>query len=110
MEEESKPDVLHTVPPNIDGETWAKVQQKWAEVEERKIDAYLEFGEKLLEQFSKYYLQKTSKIAWPVYILVGISILASAILTGLGKMSGETFAFLMGTVVGYLISVLSKHT
>mgnify|MGYP000453931800 CR=1 FL=1 len=45
----------------------------------------------------------------PAYVLIGAVVIGAIILTWLGKVSGETFAFLMGTVVGYIISLLAKH-
>jgi hypothetical protein len=37
---------------------------------------------------------------------VGIIFLVTAFLTYLGKIGGETFSFVAGTIVGYIISLL----
>jgi len=51
-----------------------------------------------------YFLEKLSKISAPLHILVGVAVIASVVLTWYGKLGGEASAFLIGTVVGYLIN------
>jgi xanthine/uracil permease len=42
-----------------------------------------------------------------VHFIAGLVVLSSTILTWYGKLGGETYAFLMGTIIGYIISLLS---
>ncbi|MEB3780552.1 MAG: hypothetical protein GSR85_10060 [Desulfurococcales archaeon] len=113
---EKMPYVVYTVPPDIDPKTWADIQSRWVDVELRKIDAekekvkaYVELAKESIDSLKDYYLKKIPRITIPAYILIGAVVIGATGLTWLGKISGETFAFLMGTVVGYIISLLSKH-
>lgn len=114
---EKTPYVIYTVPPNIDPKTWAEVQLKWVEVKLREIEVerenvrtFVELIKEGVNTLKDYYLRKIPRATTPAYILVGAVVIAATVLTWLGKVGGETYAFLMGTVVGYIISLLSKHT
>ena len=116
-EEAAPPQVIYAVPPSIDAKTWSEVQKRWAEVEEKRIEAQKERDSAIREiikdiasRFERYYTAKTSRIAWPSYALITGIIIASTFLTWIGRVGGETYAFLMGTVIGYLISILTKIT
>jgi len=97
------------IPLNIDSETWAEIQRKWIDVDREKIKALVDVAKEIVNGLKDYYLKKVHKVTLPSYILIAIVVIVATILTGLGKVSGETFAFLMGTIVGYIISLLSKH-
>ena len=89
---------------------WVDIEKQRIDVEKQKLKSLndiVTFGVNKLEE---YYLKKMPKLVWPVYGIMGLVILASGYLTYQGRISGDTFAFLMGTIAGYLISVISKHT
>ena len=113
---ERAPYVVYTVPPSVDAKTWADIQSKWVEVRLKEIEAerektktFVELAREGMNSLKDYYLRKIPRATLPAYILVGIVVVGATVLTWLGKVGGETFAFLMGTVVGYIISLLSKH-
>lgn len=101
-------DLLSTVPPSVDPKTWAEVVSRVLEVEREKVKAIENAVNVAVGSLKEYFLEKATRISVPAYALVGAVVIASALLTWHGKLGGETFAFLMGTVVGYIISVLSK--
>lgn len=109
--------IMYTVPPSVDSKTWADIQSKWIDVrlreietEKEKTEVFAELAKEAMNTLKDYYLKKIPKISLPAYILVGIVVGAVTFMTWLNKVSGETFAFLMGTVVGYIITLLSKRT
>jgi len=120
MSEEQReriPYVVYTIPPNIDPKTWADIQSKWVDVRLKEIEAerektktFVELAREGMNTLKDYYLRKIPRATIPAYILVGTVVVGAIVLTWLGRVGGETFAFLMGTVVGYIISLLSKHT
>lgn len=114
---ERVPYIIQTVPPSVDSKTWAEIQSRWIEVRLKEVEvekentkAFIELTREIMDNLKDYYLKKIPNITWPAYILVGVVVLGATILTGLGKVEGETFSFLMGTIVGYIISLLSKRT
>jgi len=120
MTEELKkgtPCVIYAVPPNVDSKTWADIQSKQIdvrlkeiEVEREKIKAFIDLAREGMKSLKDYYLRKIPRATVPAYILIATIVIGATILTWLDKVGGETFAFLMGTVVGYIISLLAKHT
>ena len=114
---ERMPYIIYTAPPSVDAKTWAEIQSKWVEVrlkeveaEREKMNAFVELAREGMNSLKDYYLKKIPRATLPAYILVGTVVIGATILTWPGKVEGETFAFLMGTVVGYIISLLAKHT
>ncbi|PNV81739.1 MAG: hypothetical protein C0179_01165 [Fervidicoccus sp.] len=115
-QKEETPHIVYEVPPSVDPETWANIQSKSIDVrlreiefEREKTNAYVELAREGMNILEEYYLKKIPRITLPAYILVGAVVVGATMLTWLGRVSGETFAFLMGTIVGYIISILSKH-
>lgn len=113
---EKAPYIIYTVPPSLDAKTWSEIQLKWAEVrlkeveaEREKTRALIELAREGINSLKDYYLKKIPRATLPAHILISTVVIGTIILTWLGKVEGETFAFLMGTVVGYIISLLSKH-
>ncbi len=113
---EKTPHIIYTVPPNLDSETWAQIQSKWIDVELKKIEserektkALTELAREGMNTLKDYYLRRIPRTIIPAYILIGIVVVGATVLTWLDKVGGEAFTFLMGTVVGYIISLLSKH-
>ena len=100
----------------MDPGTWASIQSKCVdvklkeiEVEREKIKAFAKIAEEGMGSLKDYYLKKILRTTIPAYILIGAVVIGATVLTWLGKVGGETFAFLLGTIVGYIISLLSKH-
>jgi len=113
---ERPPYIIYAVPPNIDPKIWAdieyrrlEVRLKEIEVEREKTRDYVELAREGMNTFKDYYLKKIPRATMPAYILIAVVVVGAIVLTWLGKISGETFAFLMGTIVGYMISLLSKQ-
>jgi len=113
---EEIPYFIYTVPPNVDPKTWADVQLKWVdaklkeiEADKEKAKAFIELAREAMTHAKEYYLRKIPRATLPAYMLIGVVVVGAIILTLLDRVSGETFAFLMGTIVGYVISLLSKH-
>ena len=86
-----------------------EIEKLRIETEEQKINYMYELGKQAIEAFRNYYLQKTTRLVISSYTIVGITVVIAGILTYMGKISGETFSFLAGSIVGYIISVLAKH-
>jgi len=110
-EKSTMPQIIHTIPPSVDAKTWAEVQKRWAEVEEKKTEQtakIIELTKDLAGRLERYYSAKTSKFVWPSIALIAAVIGTSTALAWIGRVSGETYAFLMGTVIGYLISILTR--
>ena len=47
-------------------------------------------------------------MTFAVFTFIAIIFFSMAILTFYNKISGETFAFVAGTIVGYIISILKQ--
>ncbi len=68
---------------------------------------------KLIESLSNQSLRTReaegrfkTRMAWFAAIIVGLVVGTSAFLTYVGKMDGSTFGFLLGLVVGYILSFI----
>jgi len=97
MKEEEKPSKKE-----IDIEA-LKIQ---SEREKYIVDKISESVSKIVDAFKEYYLKTTRTTLLAAWVLVGIIFLVTAFLTYLGKIGGETFSFVAGTIVGYIISLL----
>ena len=90
-----------------------KVKQETAKFSGEKI--YQGFSElctvfkELAETYKEYVLKKTLRVTVPLYLLMAALLVAGTILTLLGKISGEAMALLIGTIVGYIITLISEH-
>jgi F0F1-type ATP synthase assembly protein I len=107
-EEPAPPQVIYAVPPSVDAETWAEVEKKRIESENEKTTKIIELAREIADKFEKYQSAKISRVVLLSYLVIGGIIIGSTILTWIGKVGGETYAFLMGTVIGYIISILSE--
>jgi len=83
-----------------------EVELKRLEVERYKADKVYEGFSLLVEAFKEYYLRTGKMMVLSAWIAITIIFVLSAYLTYLGKVSGETFSFIAGTIVGYIISLL----
>jgi len=118
-EEHEKGDthIIYAVPPNVDSKTWADIQSKWINAKLKEIEtqremtkAFINLAREGMNSLKDYYLKKIPRATLPAYILIATVVIGATVLTWLGKVNGETFAFLMGTVVCYIISLLANHT
>jgi hypothetical protein len=83
-----------------------KVRQETTKyVGDRLYEGFMEF----VKTYKEYVVAKATRITIPLYILLAIVFISMAILTTLGKVSGESMVFLAGAVVGYIISLLSEY-
>ncbi|AMM53499.1 hypothetical protein [Pyrococcus kukulkanii] len=105
--------IVYNIPQNLDPKTWAEVQKMWADVERERIKSDKEkwenIGKLLADTFYRYNVDKVVKVTTPVYWMMVFIVIVSAVLTAINKVSGDAFTFLMGTIAGYLISIVSKH-
>jgi hypothetical protein len=83
-----------------------EAEKIWSEVEKYKADKISEGFSKLIDAFREYYLKTVRITLLAAWIIICLIFLATALLTYLGKVSGETFSFVAGTIVGYIISLL----
>jgi hypothetical protein len=78
----------------------------WSETEKYKYDKISDAMYNFVNTVKDYYLKGKIIHSISSFILVGIIFGTVAFLTWLGKISGETFAFVSGTIVGYIITLL----
>ena len=83
-----------------------EAQKIWSEVEKYKVDKISESVSKLIDAFKEYYLRTARITSLSAWIILGLIFSVTAFLTYLGKIGGETFSFVAGTIVGYIISLL----
>jgi len=110
MSEEKVQQVIYAVPPSVDGKTWAEVEKKRLEVQKYQIDKADAIIRDIAKIAKEYYGRKTMNIALISFFMIGGIAFAAGLLTFIGRLSGETFAFLAGSIVGYIITILAKHT
>ncbi|MGD0330086.1 MAG: hypothetical protein ABSB40_06515 [Nitrososphaeria archaeon] len=108
---------IYTVPPAVTDKTWGEVQLKALDVQLKtlenqkyQIDKLGEFADKGLNALKSYFGLKNMIMSALSYVLIAGIVIGAYLLTQSGKLSGETFAFLMGSVVGYIISILSERS
>lgn len=81
----------------------------WADVEKFKANKLAEAFVKIAGEYKEYMLSATWRTTLPAYILMMIIFLSVTWLTRIGIVAGETFAFTAGTVIGYIISLLTQR-
>ena len=90
-----------------------KVRQETAKFTGEKI--YEGFSElcgvlkELAETYKEYILKKTLRVVAPLYVLILVIFVGGVYLTVTGKISGEAMALLIGTIVGYVITLISQY-
>ena len=97
--------------------TWTEEQLKlMIELEKTRQETSKYVADKLYQGFSElvtaykdYIVKKATRITIPLYILLIIVFVGSALLTYTGHISGEAMVFLTGAIVGYIISLLSEY-
>jgi len=83
-----------------------EVELERLKVERYKVDRFYEVASKVIDAFKEYYLKTARIILLSAWIIICIIFIVTACLTYLGKVGGETFSFIAGTIVGYIISLL----
>ena len=102
MSEDKEQQVIYTVPPSVNGKTWAEVEKKRLEVQKYQIDKVDAIVRDIAKIAKEYYGRKTMNITLISFIMIGGIAFAAGLLTFIGRLSGETFAFLAGSIVGYI--------
>ncbi len=92
-----------------DPEKWAEVQKYLADVEKEKTAIYSDIANNLIDSVKQYSEKRRQNITFMVASLIGLIFISMAYLTYLDKVGGETFAFVTGTIVGYIISLLKQN-
>ena len=93
-----------------DEQKWLEVEKYKADVERYKTEKYLELGNKAIDAIKEYVITGRRNITIAVFIFIGLIFFSMAFLTYFGKVSGETFALVVGTIIGYIISLLKQST
>jgi hypothetical protein len=92
-----------------DEEKWVEVEKYKADVEKLKIEKYTDLINKGIISFKEYATTGRRNITIAVFLLILFIFISMAFLTYLGRVSGETFAFVTGTIIGYIISILKQN-
>ena len=79
------------------------------EAEREKTKAFMDLAREGMNNLKDYPLRKVPRVTLPAYVLIGIVVIAAILSAWLGRVSGKTFTFLMGTFAGYIILLLSTH-
>jgi len=79
----------------------------WAETTKYQTDKIVEAFNALVNAFKDYYLKGYRLLTLSAIMLIAMIFCVMAFLTFIGRVWGETFAFVTGTIVGYIISLLA---
>ena len=93
-----------------DEEKWLESERYKADIERLKTEKYSELGYKLIDSYKEYVSSGRRTITVAVFIFIGLIFFTMAVLTYFDKINGETFAFVTGTIIGYIISILKQST
>ena len=91
-----------------DEQKWLEVEKYKADLEKYKTDKYVELLNDAINAIKEYTLRSKRTITIAVFIFIAIIFVTMAILTYYGRVGGETFAFVAGTIIGYIISLLRQ--
>ena len=72
-----------------------------------QTDKIVEAFNNLVNAFKDYYLKGHRLLTLSAFTLIALIFCVIAFLTYMGRVGGETFAFVTGTIVGYIISLLA---
>ena len=90
-----------------------KVRQETAKYSGDKIyqgfSDFCQVLKDLADTYKEYVLRKTLRVTAPLYFLIMVIFIGGVYLTVIGKISGEAMALLIGTIVGYIISLISQY-
>ena len=112
----------YNVPPNISDSAWLEAEKTRVEIEKEKLkiqeelekkrlelqERLLTLAEKLAPEYKEYIKSKNKLVIIPSYIVILFIAGIATYLAAIGKISGETVAFLLGTLAGYAISITSE--
>ena len=93
-----------------DEEKWFEIEKYKAEIEKYKTEKYIEVINNAIGAYKDYTVRSKRTITFGVFILITLIFFSMAILTYFNKVGGETFAFVTGTIIGYIISILKQGT
>jgi hypothetical protein len=74
-------------------------------------DKYLQFFREQGESEHRFARLGTShdwRIAWASFVFLGVLVLGMSWLTSIGRVSGDALLFLVGTITGYIFSMIVK--
>lgn len=89
--------------PPYDPEVELKKIETWEKIANENIEKVLDF----LHVSKKIEYQSTLAISKWIFVLIGIFFVITAVLTYTGKVSGDSLVFLIGIIVGYMLSLIS---
>jgi len=95
----------------------------WIELEKVRQETAKYTGDKIYQGFSEfcgvlkdltntykeYLLKKTLRLTAPLYVLLSVIFIGAVYLTITDKINGEAMALLIGTIVGYIITLISQY-
>jgi len=93
-----------------DEQKWLEAEKYKTDIEKLKTEKYSELGFKAIDAIKEYVISGRRNITAAVFIFIGLIFFTMAVLTFFGKINGETFAFVSGTIIGYIISILKQST
>lgn len=79
----------------------------WAETTRYQTDRIVEAFNVLVNAVKDYYIRGRKLLTLSAFMLIATIFCVMAFLTFIGRVGGETFAFVTGTIVGYIISLLA---
>jgi hypothetical protein len=79
----------------------------WAETTRYQTDRIVEAFNVLVNAVKNYYIRGRKLLTLSAFMLIATIFCVMAFLTFIGRVGGETFAFVTGTIVGYIISLLA---
>ena len=91
-----------------DADKWAEIERYRADIEKQKVETYAAVAEKIIDSYKEYSWKGRRSLTLMTGALITAIFVAMAVLTYCGKVGGETFAFVTGTIIGYIISLLKQ--
>jgi hypothetical protein len=79
----------------------------WSETEKYRTEKIVGVINNVVSSIKEYYATAHKHIIIATFILIGVIFSTVAMLTFFGIVKGETFAFLAGTIIGYIISLVA---
>jgi hypothetical protein len=77
----------------------------WAETTRYQTDRIVEAFNVLVNAVKNYYIRGRKLLTLSAFMLIATIFCVMAFLTFIGRVGGETFAFVTGTIVRYIISL-----
>ena len=102
-------DMQHEIEPQYlirDEQKWLDAEKYKADVERYQTEKYCEVINKAIDAIKEFTIKGKRNITIAVFTFVALIFFTMALLTYYDKISGETFVFVAGTIVGYIIGML----